>query len=72
MPSSTCKLEVEITSVSDRQSMLAALRIVLGLPRQIPPVFPDDLLSVGNQSNRYVPDRTDHHQTRVRGQEDEA
>ena len=36
MPSSTIQLEVKIDSIPDRQAMLAALRVVLGLPRVLP------------------------------------
>ena len=56
----------------DRPAMPAALRVVLGLPRQLPPVFPDALLSDGNQSDRCLPDRTGPNGTEGPGQEDES
>ncbi len=63
-------LPVQKTCVPHRPAMLAALRVVLGLPQQLPPVFPDALLSVADQSNRYVPDRTDPGSPEGPGQED--
>ena len=63
-------LSAQKTYVPHHPSMLAALRVVLGLPRQLPPVFPDALLSVADQSNRYVPDRTDPGSPEGPGQED--
>ena len=44
MPSNTRQLEVKIASIPDRQAMLAALRVALGLPRVIPNSG-DDLLA---------------------------
>ena len=37
--------QFESSYLPDRQAMLAALRVVLGLPRVIPSSSPDDLLS---------------------------
>ena len=38
-------VEIEISYGPDRQCMLAALRVVLGLPRVIPATDANDLLS---------------------------
>ena len=40
--------QFETTYIPDRQAMLAALRVVLGLPRVISASGPDDLLSDGS------------------------
>ena len=63
-------LPVQKTYVPHRPAMLAALRVVLGLPRQLPPVSHDDLLSDGTWSDRCLPDRTDPKATEGPGQED--
>ena len=68
--SRSTSLDVVRVYTPDSSSMLAALRVVLGLPRQLPPVFPDALLSVADQSNRYVPDRGDPGSPEGPGQED--
>ena len=39
------KFDIVRTYEPDRDAMLAALRVVLGLPRVIPASNPDDLLS---------------------------
>ncbi len=70
--SPSTSLDVECVFAPHCPAMLAALRVVLGLPRQLPPVFPDALLSVADQSNRYVPDRTDPEAIEGPGQEGAA
>ena len=65
-------LDLASCHAPDQVSMLAALRVVLGLPKQLPPGIPDDLLSGSQLSHSYVPDRTDPTNTEGRGQEDEA
>ena len=42
--------EIQRVHEPDRQTMLAALRVVLGLPKQVPEFSPGDLLSRGSQS----------------------
>ena len=54
----------------DRQAILAALRIMLGLPKKLPINRQQDLLSDGKLSNRYVPDRTGHDCFEGPGRED--
>ena len=39
------QMHVERSHQTDRQAMLAAMRVVLGFPRVIPSSCPDDLLS---------------------------
>ena len=54
----------------DYLAMLAALRVVLGLPKQLPSCCRQDLLSDGQLSNRYTPDRTSPAGKQGRGRED--
>ena len=51
-------LEVKRIHQPDSLAMLAAFRVVLALPKQLPRLRQQDLLSDGQLSNRYTPDRT--------------
>ncbi|MDA0735271.1 MAG: hypothetical protein O2860_11945 [Chloroflexi bacterium] len=62
-------LDVERVHQPDSLAMLAALRVVLGLPKQLATGRPQDLLSSDQSSHRYVPDRTSPNGNRGRGQE---
>jgi hypothetical protein len=62
-------MQVQRSYLPNAEAMLAALRIVLCLPRQTCPVFDNDLLSDCSWSDSYMPDRAGTGENADSGQE---